>query len=55
MPDGYKLSLICVDSGCTVTNIDHDCTIPEDRRMSASRPISVVTKDSEVIYPDYDG
>ena len=23
VPDGYELSLICVDSGCTVTNIDH--------------------------------
>ena len=55
VPDGYELSLICVDSGCTVTNIDHDSIIPEDRRMSASRPISVATKDSEAIYPDYEG
>ena len=51
VPDGYELLLICVDSGCTVTSIDHGSIIPKDRRMPVSRPISVATKDSEAIYP----
>ena len=55
VPDGYNLRLLPVDSGCTVTNIDDNSTIHADHRMSASRPISVAAKDSEAIYPDYEG
>ena len=40
VPLGYMLNLIPVNSGCTVTNIDHECIIHADHRMSASRPIN---------------
>ena len=55
VPSKYRLSLIPVDSGCTVTNIDHGSIIHADHRMSASRPICVASKDSDAIYPDYEG
>ena len=55
IPDGYKLRLLPVDSGCTVTNIDDDSIIHADHRMSASRPISVASKGSDPVYPDYEG
>ena len=55
VPSKYTLSLIPVDSGCTVTNIDHGSIIHADHRMSASRPICVASKDSDAIYPDYEG
>ena len=38
-----------------MTNINHGSIIPIDNRMSASRPITVAAKDSEPIYPDYEG
>ena len=49
------LNLIPVDSGCTVTNIDHECIIHADHRMSASWPINVAAKNADAIYPDYEG
>ena len=38
-----------------MTNIDHGSIIHADHRMSASRPICVASKDSDAIYPDYEG
>ena len=55
VPSKCRLSLIPVDSGCTVTNIDHGSIIHADHRMSASRPICVASKNSDAIYPDYEG
>jgi hypothetical protein len=49
------LKLIPVDSGCTVMNIDDNSIIHADHRMSASRPISVASKGSDPVYPDYEG
>ena len=49
------MPILPVDSGCTVTNINHDSIVPAERRMTASRPISVATINSEPIFPDYEG
>ena len=55
VPDGYKLNLIPVDSGCTVSNINDGSIVHAEHRMSASRPIQVASKDVDPIYPDYEG
>ena len=55
VPEGHKLNLIPVDSGCTVTNINNESIIHAEHRMSASRPVAVASKDAEAIYPDYEG
>ena len=55
VPTGYKLDLIPVDSGCTVSNISNESTIHAEHRMSASRPVCVADKGAEPIYPDYEG
>ena len=55
VPDEHELKLITVDSGCTVTNINHGSIIPPDRRMTASRGIEVASKGSSPIFPEYEG
>ena len=49
IPDGYKLNLIPVDSGCTVSNINDGSIVHAEHRMSASRPIQVASKDVDPI------